>query len=137
MSRPADNFRVDITSWFKHDLQTAVELIDRDGHNIVAWDVKDGMLFLLWHDNGSKDHGTARYVEGERQDWVLQPKQLLSPLAGNALVELIWSWLHDQEYPDEPNIDGSCSRGFRIQTWESDCSYVHIVVEPEWLMHHK
>ena len=55
--------------------------------------------------------------------------------------EFVWEWLQNADYPDEPDHDGSNSRGFRIynEAWghvDSD-SYAFIAIEPAWAWHGK
>lgn len=70
-----------------------------------------------------------------------------------ALSDFILSWLKEAKYPEQPDIDGSCSKGFKITNEWSD-SYVvndkpyscrpqwlfwdlYTFVAPEWIEYHK
>ncbi len=128
-----DNFKVDVTARGSDVLSHTIELA-LCGHfhaasftEVTVGDHK--MLVLHWY-----------YREGSGQTKFPYPFKL------EQLLPFITGWLENQDYGSEPDLDGSCSKGWSLftnipyeqrktinQAW--DC--VLFAVRPEWAEHHK
>lgn len=79
-------------------------------------------LVLLWHE----DHGS---------------RKLRSPLGAREAAEYAKRWLDKVNYGPEPDIDGSCEKGFRVFTeaWGHVAGrhYCIVAVQPAWAMYGK
>lgn len=80
---------------------------------------KPDVLIFYWSDNGCTP--------------------LPVPMSGSELTTIVLKWLKDEaEYPEEPDIDGHCRRGFRITTeFDGYAPYYIFKVLPEWIIYHK
>jgi hypothetical protein len=58
-----------------------------------------------------------------------------------AAVEFAWSWLEAQDYPPEPDHDGSNHKGWRVynEAWNriGDEWGAFAAIQPEWMMYGK
>lgn len=52
-----------------------------------------------------------------------------------AVADFIEAWLKQAQYPKEPDLDGSCSKAFRIHTFTH--RGIALIVEPVWAEFHK
>lgn len=84
-------------------------------HGAASYDVKDGVLRLLWSD-----------TEG-----VKLPFKLTTP---EAVYEFVFRWLAQAEYGEEPDTDGDTKKGFCA---ESDYGYVFMKFTPTWIIYGK
>jgi hypothetical protein len=88
-----------------------------------ATDTRALQLIFFWGEPGSSFLG---------ESWRL-PK----PLKAAAAFEISHGWLAEQKYPDEPDHDGSNTRGFLLQAGEGINNYAIVTIEPAWAEFHK
>lgn len=140
-----DNFRVEVRSMGRVDLERAVALAtewypnDDEGNphiqGAAAWKAEpsaarqgDEVVPTL----------TLYSIFNNKED----PKKGVSPfpvvLKGDAIVATILDWLESIDYPEEPDIDGSCSKGWHLVAEMTDgWSFAFMSIRPEWAHHHK
>ena len=116
----SDNFELTVAADRK--LKEALELACTDYRNAKGFvKTKDKLVFYWLAENN-------------------EATPLPVPMSGEELVPIVVKWLKEEaEYPEEPDIDGSCRRGFRITTegCSSGWSYIMFQVLPEWILYHK
>lgn len=119
----ADNFEFRITG---ASLEKSLDIATTQWKKVTGWSVdKDGKrLILYWTDCNYPDYHT-----------------LPAPLRGTALVEFVRSWLESVEYGPEPDIDGSCGKGWTVynESWGQVAGRLQafIAIEPTWLLYGK
>lgn len=120
---------------------------------------REPMLVLFWSDPSSLDalkDPIARFdaaqlaaphahLAGDRtgaDQRSLVPERFMTALDWKGAADSIWNWLRlmpAKQLGPEPDLDGSCSRGFRISTALPHplSSYGIVAVTPEWAEYHK
>ncbi len=122
-----DNLEVSITAKGKELLRHVLALVMVDYHQAIAY----------LEDDSPGDYGTKRlHMYWYYDDDNTNATKLPYPFNLDQCVEFVWGWLQNANYGPEPDIDGSCSRGWRIKggSW---APYVIFVIEPMWAEHHK
>lgn len=122
-----DNFKVDVTAKGKEILQHVIELLMSDYHQVIAY----------MEDDSPGNRGARRLHLYWYYDQNDNATKLLYPFNLEQCVEFVWGWLLNAELGSEPDIDGSCSKGWRIHNVKGGWSHVTFVVEPVWAQHHK
>lgn len=120
-----DNFRFDVTSEGRANLNLIVTLVNSQWRSIVGY-------------RASAEHGLLLY-------WTLSDKATPFPskLDIEATTNMIMGWLAEQEYGPEPDLDGHCRKGWRAYNKGNpygriDGEYqVSFAVQPEWAEFHK
>lgn len=119
----ADNSTFDMTAV---SLKPALE-VAFSRHQATHYKTTNNKLYFAWHASAGKD-----YIP------------FLVPLTSENAEQVVRQWLKDSaEYPNEPDIDGSCSRSWRIYNgpnWDhvdEENFYVFAAIEPAWAMHGK
>jgi hypothetical protein len=124
--------KVDVISEGAKHLDLAIRIAmeyhvtsDRSKEPTVShWMEEDGRLIFLW---SGTDGGNAFVVPHTRE----------------MLVPLILSWLTKQDYGEEPDMDGSVSKGWRLKAApfllpsHKARFYMQFMVTPEWMEYHK
>lgn len=122
-----DNFKVDVTGIGDNVLNWSLEILAQDHVSVVGYRI----------DNTNPNTPKLIFY------WAKSDKfhPLLVPISTNKLGDTIQKWLAEQDYGNEPDIDGNSRRGFRIYTdswgmvdgeWQTS-----FAVEPEWIMYGK
>ena len=143
-----DNRTIDVTSQDIHDLKHILEVIWKNAPGGKASHFKIGKLEEVVKYFG--DPVSGHYKE---YHWTEEGKSTLvlywsidkdtNPLPYSINQEeaffFIKGWLENLEYPPEPDIDGSCKKGFRAFTDEhwghvAGSHYGIIGVQPVWAM---
>lgn len=100
-----DNFSIDITAEDDSDLLAALKIAfhaddwPSGGRTAVAWSIKDGTLIFLWHDTPGGDFEACCFP---------------TPVVADSAFCVARDFLRATTPAErEPDIDGSCSRGFR------------------------
>lgn len=129
-----DNFNVDITSKGREHFDAAVRLAKSSHDAAAAMCVHPvhGLVFF-WM---GPTLGAVDTFDGHRID------ALAFPVKGaEALANLAWEWLTAVvDYGQEPDLDGSVSKGFRVRSrvrTDKYCAASHRVlfaVEPVWAL---
>lgn len=121
------NFRVDVCSTRDVHLREAVRMCFDAHKTAVAVVADERRIVLLW---------SPVKAEG------VHP--LPFPMGHEAAADLLSRWFKQAEFGRQPDIDGSVSRGFRIQNslpayWVDYelGPYVICHLMPEWAEHHK
>ena len=84
-----------------------------------AWEEKDGWLIFYWYTT------VCSYP-------------FPVPLKTDALQEFIIEWLRAQDLGSQPDLDGSCSKGYELLVDPyNTSSYEVFRVRPVWAEHHK
>ena len=98
---------------------------DKDGfYRVNAYKKVDGQLIL------------GRAQEGD-PGWVI----MLAPVTAEEAVPMVKMWLREQDYGREPDIDGSCSKSWRV--FNGPWGYAGndwrgvVAIEPYWAEYHK
>lgn len=130
-----DNFHVDVTARGPEVLQHTVMLAlcrfsSAEAFYESVTSRNENILLFYWHHEAKSVHSKLPYKFGAEQ-----------------LLPFITGWLDNQDYGTEPNIDGSCSKGWRLLTevpYEERKNVPHIwnfytifAIQPVWAMHHK
>ncbi len=124
-----DNFSVDVTAYKTEILRHTIELI-LCHHSIVRayaeteWTNKKKTLVLYWG-VGDNDPNKTKFP----YDFKL-----------NQTLPFVMGWLENQDYGREPDIDGSCSKGWREFNSEgvtNGWGMASFTVQPAWAYHHK
>lgn len=123
-----DNFHVDITArGFDDMFQKALELVLFDHSLIEGYresPTKDGTPTLYMYWLNTPDISTAF-------PYKMRIEQLMPFVKG---------WLEQAEYGKQPDIDGHCTKGWRIFNTEGiqdGWSRISFAVQPVWAIHHK
>jgi hypothetical protein len=125
----SDNFHFDITG---ASLEASMAVALTSWKNVKGWrieeaaDRKDGIkrprLILYWTESSKAN-------------------PLPAPLAGEALLGFIKSWLETAPYGPQPDHDGDNGRGWRVynESWGhvADEWQAFAAIEPVWLMYGK
>lgn len=88
---------------------------------------KRDALILLWHDKCEE----------------FECRELPYPMDVDAVIPFLWNWLTtDAEYPPEPDIDGSCNKGFEVTTGDfwghiEGLRYAILAVYPDFQLYGK
>lgn len=133
-----DNFSVRVEAQKWPHLQAVFRLLT-GAAPVTAWAIVDGkvngngitgkVLELYWHVGKEAPAGVY---------------PLPAPLDPDNAARLAWHWLEgldDAAYGPQPDIDGSCSRGWIVDTtvnrpgWTSPYPICQII--PTWAIHHK
>lgn len=117
-----DNFRLEIVARHDWALEFIVRFILEDCRDIRGYYVNaDTLQFyhIVW--------------EGVKPTITEFPY----PQKADQLIPFIKGWLDQVEYPREPDIDGSVSKGWQITTSREGWSPFTFAVQPVWAMHHK
>lgn len=156
----ADNFYFKIVSSERDHLAMATKLVCHRHRTAVAWSltpariplqgrgtmIRAGALALYWSmppepKRGEWDGTVGGYVE--KPGMKEEPKygvvqKLPYEMGAEPLAEFIWGWLKSVDYGHEPDIDGSCGKGFEVGM-PTDHSFwqLMLIVEPEWMEYHK
>lgn len=153
-----DNFNIDVTASGRETFEAAMSLAQFSHNKAVAYAIHPnlGMVFF-WHGSDStiednyKSPGFPSDINPEawqriyrenRAKIVKVPVQKLPyPMSGKALTEFAWHWLESADFGPKPNIDGSCTKGWRVynEGWGrvGDSHYSFVAVQPQWAMHGK
>lgn len=114
-----DNFSLDITSDRASHLVEALIIAFTDRKAVGYREDPDFGLVLCWTDGG---------------DMTRFP----FPLDEVAAMPILTGWLEAQEYPREPDIDGSCKKGWRLYNNAPAWSWRWFVaIKPAWAIYHK
>lgn len=141
-----DNFHIDITAFGKEALILTLEIVLMK-HKPTHWcDHPTKGLVLFWHKPEYLEY-LEWTPETEAQKCLPPPSILIHPFpsvikTAEKLATIVEDWLEHIKYGRQPDIDGSCSKGFRI--YNEQWSYIHgcsdysfIAIKPEWAIHHK
>lgn len=106
------------------------KLIIDDSEYDIKKDDKDGIFTLILLDKKPE------------YDKNIEAQKLPFPLNKDNATDFIYEWIHNIEFPDEPDIDGDCKPGFRIFTncWGHVPGYSSngiVLIRPEWAMYGK
>lgn len=141
-----DNNRLIVVSKSREDFDLALKLAFRHAWGARGWWIYkplpvaedeynyDGRIGLL----GEEDSGPFLVLEQyEHQSMVKFPCNIDCETA----TEFAWKWLQEQEYGDEPDHDGSNSKGFVVfnESW-GHVGHSHgaiCAIGPAWAMHGK
>lgn len=146
MSQCADNYRFDITAWDGHHdfsmMDLCLKIAFADHKTVTHWShepgvlapVENGRFYAMWK---KPPRLILYWWDGDSKD--LTP--FLAPMTYEAAVGAVRAWLEGQDYANEPDHDGSNSRGWRIynEAWGHVGGHRGAIcaVEPAWLMHGK
>jgi hypothetical protein len=140
-----DNNRLVIVSKSREDFDLALQLAFRHAWNAESWwiykpepiDQKE----YDWSDRvgllGVEDSGPFLVLDQYGKKGVKFP----CPIDCETATEFAWKWLQEQEFGDEPDHDGSNSKGFVVfneswghvgGSWAAICA-----IGPAWAMHGK
>lgn len=120
-----DNFNLDITAEDDSDLLAALKTAFRDiprGRTAEFWAFDQGALVFLWHNVPEEGLEISRFpvaINGDAAFYIARDFLRANPPAGK-----------------EPDIDGSCSRGFRLFT-KCGTFYAICAVNAVWAHHPK
>lgn len=118
--RAMDNFAFFMRAYEEGDLRNAIKLVMGE-HHAVSWVEKDYKLSFLW----------SSVSDDKAQDFPV-------PLPPEAVADIVLEWLDYAEYDLEPDIDGSCSKGFEIEgPPDNEDTYIIFSVKTCWAHHHK
>jgi hypothetical protein len=114
-----DNFEFRLCSYGNNDLKEAIEFI-MDNTTATHCLVEDGTLTFFWGKPGP------------------QTPNFPVPLDAEAVYPMAKKWLDEADYGEEPDIDGSCSKGFEMDGPPNDVWNKSIFsLKPLWAHHHK
>ena len=122
MSEWMDNFKVHVVARSDEALERAVELAMLD-YKAAAWKGDGDTLILFWSATLDKD-----------------VQALPCPLSASGSMPLIRAWLQAHPPPRDqyPDIDGSASAGFELDTGPKDrWSSAFMRIKQIWAQHHK
>ncbi len=119
----SDNMRVDVTSVGQEAFTAALSLFDHE--KTIAYRVEGMKIVLYWvmPENG---HTVSK---------------LPYAMTKEQIAEFTYGWLQSVEYPEQPDHDGSNSKGWRI--YNEDWGHVddrweaYAAIKPVWAMHGK
>ena len=133
-----DNFRLELIANSKDDFVMGITLAFRHtpgnaARGYRAVDVKQRAhhpdtitrptLVLYWH---SSDEAVTPLPYDMKVDQA---------------IEFAWGWLLQANYPEEPDIDGSAGKGFRLynEDWGHVLGnpYAFLGIQPEWALYGK
>jgi hypothetical protein len=123
-----DNFGLEVTARGSDVLELMVYIAMADHLEMRAYKEDVGpndipRLVFYWHYEPSTDKDVVPFPYPHKLP------QVLSFLSG---------WLQQVEYGDQPDLDGSCSKGWRVTNQGfGGWSYATFAVEPIWAEHHK
>ena len=114
------NFDLELVSYGKDHLVQAIKLVmtDEKATHFQVSPVKAGELMkLFWHEGPGAS-------------------ALPFPATAELVAETVWAWLQQAKYPEQPDFDGSTTKGFKLHTHDasSGWSYVIFTVETEWAL---
>jgi hypothetical protein len=126
--------RVDVASEGAFHLKLAIELamkyhlqyVNQKEPTIKQWALIDNVVYCGWHES-------------------MGGQPMIVPHTAEMMVPVILALLDSLEYPEEPDTDGSASRGWRLrsgmrQTPKAagiDDFYAQFTIEPEWMEYGK
>lgn len=143
-----DNFHIDLTARGKEALTLALKIVLMD-HTPTHWcrHPKAGLV-LFWHHRPEfpikyTEWGPTTEKGASSRDVTIDVHPFPCRIKrAEDLAMFVEGWLSEQVYPPEPDLDGSCSKGFRIYNERygrvGGCGdYSFIAIQPEWAEHHK
>lgn len=124
-----DNFSVDVTARGPEVLKHTLELVLANHSIAVAFTepVLDNQKTLVLH----------WYIpEGQKAKYSAFPYNFKI----EQLLPFIMGWLENQDYGEEPDLDGHCTRGWRLfntQGITHGFGGGSFAIQPVWAEHHK
>lgn len=123
-----DNFDVSVTGKGKELLRSVLAIAMIDYHHVLAY----------MEDDSPGNPGTRRLHLYWYYDENNNSIKLPYPFNIDQCIEFVWGWLQNADYGPEPDINGSCSKGWKIGGSKGGgWSHVIFTVEPVWAEHHK
>lgn len=119
-----NNFELTVEGTGGEALRHAVAIVLLAHHSAVAFKVSSNTLVLYWA--RSEDDGATPFLSGRT--------------SAETIVADIREWLDtlpDHAWPQAPDMDGSVSKGWRIEAREQGWSYEFATVRPVWALHGK
>lgn len=135
-TKMSDNFKVEIHSSGREHFETALTL---------AWKHAPGGYAITYAIDPDPNLGLV-FFWSDTDKTVGEKATKIAPLPYRmnlkAAIEFAWNWLDTAEYPDEPDHDGSNSKGFVVSTgnhWGhiGGSHFAIVSVSPTWMMHGK
>jgi hypothetical protein len=145
-----DNLQLDITSQGRTALERAIQLIwdNCPGGFATHCDIVKLTHEVHYYGEPTSGHYTTTKVTTDGIPTMIlywheasKGKELPYPFDRDHSIDFIWNWLQGTEFPPEPDIDGSCSKGWRVfnEAWGHVAGnhYAIVAIQPEWAMHGK
>ena len=120
MTSGMDNFHIDVTSRGVDGLRKALSLMTE---KVVGYSVDPVKGMILYWKNTANSTALPYHMTMEQA------------------ADMVWGWLATVPYGDKPDLDGSCSKGWRVYCERygriNDDFYAFVAVQPVWAEHHK
>lgn len=139
-----DNRHVDITSEehenMKHAMAVAFTSSKFSTYMATHWAIVQGCLVFFWsrpaHSSGELYHVGPDLVD---------PVPFMVPMGPEGAAVAATEWLQSDraKWPDAPQIDGGCGRGWRVFTRDRENAALFgmyqaiVAVQPVWAEYHK
>ena len=171
MNIHADNLKIYVRAMGRDAFEQAMSLAFNGGE-AKYWAVTEswGLCYFWYVEDGEKKRTKHHHMEIQRGSYSVYDhtedgqtlyvrdndtafweenyliKKFPEPMSVGRALDHAWSWLNDYNtrYPPEPDIDGSCSKGFIIGTqeglWHGHLGShrgVICYVKPDWMWHGK
>lgn len=142
----SDLYQFSMTGDGREHLQAALKYarlgICAHPKTVHGWGITDAGILVIFSGNIS-----------DKREHIIEKGRVVG--GEDALPDFISAWLKEAKYPEQPYIDGSCEKGFKItNVWddsyvqnEKSCTYsntpqwvfwdLYTLVVPEWIEYHK
>lgn len=129
-----DNFRFDVTSAGTEALEKALRFVLESN----GWTCTTGFAVKMRPDTGFTGNPTTQACL--ILYWTDSPNATKLPFAMNheETITFVKGWMRTVPYPEEPDIDGSVKRGWRVYNEEwghvNNEYEAYIAIEPTWAL---
>lgn len=125
-----DNFHIDITARGRDNLERILDVVLMSNTPTHWCSHPDKGTIYFWSKPDRVPEGILVY--GLFPEWA----------TAKAWADDVNTWLSIEDYGPQPDLDGSCSKGFRVYNEhygriDGFSNYSFLAIKPEWAEHHK